>query len=103
MSTHEYGDVLCRPSIRSVDYANYFEPLGKSEDFAKVFNFTNGSNPIDYNGVVYCYPTNGVVGSGILYNKKYSKKPVLQFPAEQKTSTRHSKQSKKRQTLFPSS
>lgn len=80
MSTQEYGDVLCRPSIRSVDYANYFEPLGKSEDFAKVFNFTNGSNPIDYNGVVYCYPTNGVVGSGILYNKKVFEKAGVAVP-----------------------
>lgn len=70
MATQEYGDVLCKPDIQSVSYADYFEPLGAIEDFEKEFNFTSGSSPIFYNGTVYCYPANAVVGSGILYNKK---------------------------------
>lgn len=80
MSTTEYGDVLCKPSVRTVDYENFFEPLGSYEEFEKEFNFINGSNPIHYNGIVYCYPTNGVVGSGIVYNKTVFEKAGAQVP-----------------------
>ena len=56
MGTQEYGDVLCRPNIQSIDFEKYFEPLGKLEDFDKVMNFTRTSNAISYKDVVYTYP-----------------------------------------------
>ncbi|MGN0738508.1 ABC transporter substrate-binding protein [Treponema porcinum] len=80
MSTNEYGDVLYRPAIKTVDYSKYFEPLGKLEDFMKEFDFTNGSNPISYEGIVYCYPTNGIVGGGVVYNKKVFEKAGAGIP-----------------------
>ena len=46
MGTQEYGDVLCRPNIQSIDFEKYFEPLGKLEDFDKVMSFTRTSNAI---------------------------------------------------------
>ena len=39
MSTKEYGDVLCRPSIQTVDYPKYFEPLGTIEEFKEGSRF----------------------------------------------------------------
>ena len=80
MSTKEYGDVLNRPAIKTMDYEKYFEPLGKTIDFEKKFDFTNGSNPIDYHGTVYCYPVNGIVSGGVVYNKKVFEKAGVQVP-----------------------
>lgn len=80
MSTQEYGDVLCRPSIQSVDFESYFEPLGKLEDFEKTMNFTNTSSPIAYNGIVYSYPMVATVGAGIVYNKNVFQKAGVSVP-----------------------
>lgn len=74
MSTNEYGDVLCKPGIQTIDYPRYFEPLGSIQEFNEKFNFTQGSNAIDYQGTAYAYPVMGVVGGGIVYNKKVFKK-----------------------------
>lgn len=83
MSTKEYGDVLCRPSIQTVDYPKYFEPLGTIEEFKEKFNFTQGSNAIDYQGKAYAYPVMGVVGGGIVYNKKVFEKAGVPIPRTQ--------------------
>lgn len=84
MSTTEYGDVLCKPSIQSMDLPSYFEPLGKLEDFSKVMNFTETSNPIAYNGTVYSYPLVATVGAGIVYNKSVFEKAGVSIPKNQK-------------------
>lgn len=80
MSTDEYGDVLCQPSIQAIDFPTYFEPLGKLEDFSKTLNFTNTADPISYKDVVYSYPLVAVVGAGIVYNKKVFAKAGITVP-----------------------
>ncbi|MGN0738507.1 ABC transporter substrate-binding protein [Treponema porcinum] len=80
MATPEYGDVLCQPSIKSIDFPSFFEPLGTVEDFSKKFDFTNTAEPISYNGIVYSYPLAGVIGGGIVYNKSVFKKAGVKVP-----------------------
>ena len=80
MGTQEYGDVLCRPNIQSIDFEKYFEPLGSLEDFDKVMNFTRTSNAISYKDVVYTYPMVATVSAGIVYNKAVFEKAGVGVP-----------------------
>src|SRR5574344_2547149 len=80
MSTDEYGDVLCQPSIKAIDFPTYFEPLGTLDEFSKEFNFTQTSNSISYEGTVYSYPIAASVGAGIVYNKKVFKEAGVSVP-----------------------
>lgn len=72
MGTKEYGDVLCMVTVppAPAEYANFYEPLGTVENFAKTFDFVKTSTTIAYDGIVYGYPINANVSGGFVYNKK---------------------------------
>ena len=86
MSTQEYGDVLCRPDIQSVDYPNFFEPLGTTEEFSEIMSdfAQKGTNPISYDGTVYVYPLVAVVPTGLVCNKKVFESAGAEIPRSTK-------------------
>lgn len=66
MSTKEYGDVLLIPAtVAPADFADFFEPLGTTEELGKTYRFINEA-AVD--GTVYGIATFGNA-SGMVYNK----------------------------------
>lgn len=66
LSTTNYGDVLGLPnSVLPDQFADYFEPLGKTEDLAKDYRFLAAKS---YEGTQYGLALGGNA-NGILYNK----------------------------------
>ncbi len=66
MSTDKYGDVLLNPNLSADKYADFFEPLGPTEELKQIYTFAERGS---YDGQVYMIPMSGDV-SGIMYNKK---------------------------------
>lgn len=77
MSTEKYGDVLFNPNLSADKYADFFEPLGDTEELKKTYTFAERGS---YDGKVYMIPVSGDV-SGIMYNKKvFEEAGITEWP-----------------------
>ena len=67
LNSKDYGDVLLIPSsnVTKDKYANYFEPLGSTEDLAKEYRFTNEGS---FDGTAYGISTFGSA-MGYVFNR----------------------------------
>jgi raffinose/stachyose/melibiose transport system substrate-binding protein len=66
MNTTNYGDVLLNPNLSADKYADFYEPLGSTEELKQKYTFAERGS---YGGQVYMIPISGDV-SGLVYNKK---------------------------------
>ncbi len=78
MNSKEYGDVLMIPGdISPKDYANFFEPLGQTEDLSEKYL---GLNDRSYEGVQYGIPSQ-MNATGMVVNKKvFEDAGISEFP-----------------------
>lgn len=78
MNSKEYGDVLMIPGdISPKDYANFFEPLGKTQDLSEKYL---GLNDRSYQGTQYGIPSQ-MNATGMVVNKKVFKDAgIKEFP-----------------------
>ncbi len=78
MNSKEYGDVLLIPSdVSPEDYANFFEPLGKTEDLSEKYL---GMTDRSYDGISYGIPSQ-MDATGVVINKKvFEDAGIKEFP-----------------------
>lgn len=67
LNGNKYGDVLAVPAaVKPGQFAQFFEPLGKTADFAEKYRYTAKHS---YDGTQYAIASGGNA-NGVLYNKK---------------------------------
>ncbi|PKI91066.1 ABC transporter substrate-binding protein [Actinomycetales bacterium SN12] len=78
LNGNKYGDVLAIPSaVKPSQFAQFFEPLGKTSDFADKYRYTPKHS---YDGQQYAIASGGNA-NGVLYNKKvFEEAGVTELP-----------------------